>query len=120
MTAIPALRGRIPPAFVPESGDVVTLGPRHILIVEVGRLEHSGGYGPVEMRGVDLFDHPFAPGTMVKSPWGDLEIVAVDDGRYVGPVARARLTRTFRTAEAVRPADDEDLDDEGLGGEESA
>jgi hypothetical protein len=86
-------------------GDVVSLGARRMLVVETGRLAHSGGYGPVEMRAVDLLDDPFAAGTIVNTPWGAVEIVAVDDAGFVEAVAEARRTRDFRTAEPSRLAD---------------
>ncbi len=107
------LRDRIAPAFRPEPGDVVGLGARRMLVVESGRLDHTGGYGPVELRGVDLFERPFAVGTMVGTPWGMIEIVAVDDARFAPVVARARETRNFRTAEPPRLPDlDEDPEDD--------
>lgn len=85
---------------------------REILVAETGAIQHSDGYGPVDMRGVDLSDEPMEVGTLINTPWGMIEIVAVNDRRYLALIAACRQTRPIRDREPSRLADLSDWDDD--------
>lgn len=74
------------PDFSPTLGDVIRLLATEVLIVDIGALHHTAGYGPVEIRGIDLSSH-LSPGTMLNTPWGMVEIVSAKDGRYQAMLA---------------------------------
>lgn len=88
------------------------IAAKEMLVVETGKLHHSDGYGPVEMRAVDLSPAPEVVGTMINTPWGMIEIVAVDDRRYLAMLAACRQTRHIRDREPPRLADPSDWDDD--------
>jgi hypothetical protein len=106
--SVPALLARQPACFPPAPGDVVRMAVKEVLVVETGDLRHSQGYGPVEMRGVDLSDAPELAGTMINTPWGMIEIVAVDDRRYLAFLNECRRTRRIRESEPARLANPDD------------
>jgi hypothetical protein len=45
-----------------------------LVVVDVGRREHSGGYGPVDLTVLHQ-DGDLEPGSMVSTPWGLAEVV---------------------------------------------
>jgi hypothetical protein len=67
--------GEQPPSVSPVAPGARISGPAGTLVVvDVGRREHSGGYGPVDLTILHQ-DGDLEPGSIVSTPWGLAEVV---------------------------------------------